>query len=101
MAASDVKDDPGRQRATARSPLGAVGVMGVVAGLSVPLTLVVGLVVAIPLALVLAFQRRWPAMAWVLGAAVMGFGAWMLFGMLDPSSDVEFEISPADPDLVR
>jgi hypothetical protein len=101
MQPNDVQDDQTGQREASRAPLGVLGGMGVVAGLTTPLTLGLGLLVAFVLALTLAFQRRWTAVAWVLGAASIGFTALLLLGMLDPSQQPEVEIFPADPDFTR
>ena len=89
MQADEVQDVRGETKARSLR-LGPVGIVGVVFGLSTPLTLGFGLLVSLIMATALACMRRWLAVGLVVGAAVIGFAVWMLLATpVDLESDAE------------
>lgn len=100
MQKNEVPSTADEQVRQGRFRLGAVGVVGVAAALSIPLTSVLGGLIVLASAAILAVQRRWTAMAIVLAVAAVCVVAWIFF-ITPVSGGGEFEISPADPDFVR
>ena len=96
MHANDVHDAASGQREMSRFRLGAVGIAGVVSGLSVPLTLGFGLLIAAVLTVVLAVQRRWGEVGVVIGAAAVGIAAWTLFATVVNTGPGNGGFSPPD-----
>lgn len=89
MQADVVQDVRGETKARSLR-LGPVGIVGVVFGLSTPLTLGFGLLVSLLMATALACMRRWLAVGLVIGAAAVGFAVWMLLATpADVDSDAE------------
>lgn len=95
MQAEEVQD-VSEQRSTRTLRLGPVGVVGMVFGLSIPLTIEIGMVVALLTAVVLACMRRWSAVGVVLGAAAVGIAAWLVYAAVVTDDGGEGQVSCPD-----
>ena len=88
--------DIAEQRSGRELRLGPAGVVGVVFGLSIPLTIAIGMAVALLMAVVLACMRRWLAVGVVLGAAAVGIAAWLIYAAVVTDDGGEGQVSCPD-----
>lgn len=95
MQANEVQDAR-EQRRERTLQLGFVGILGVGFGLSIPLTIAVGLVLALLMAMVLACMRRWSAVGVVLGAAAIGVVVWILLGTVVSGDGSDAQVTCPD-----
>lgn len=95
MQADEVQD-ASAQRSARTLRLGPVGVVGLVFGLSVPLTIEIGMVVALIMAIALACMRRWLAVGVVLGATALGIAAWLIYAAVVSDDGGEGQVSCPD-----
>lgn len=92
----DEVQDVSEQRSTRTLRLGPAGAVGVVFGLSIPLTIEIGMAVALLMALVLAVMRRWRAVGVVLAAAAVGIAAWLVYTAVVTDGGGEGQVSCPD-----
>lgn len=93
---ADNAQDIAEQRRTRTRRLGPVGVVGVVFGLSIPLTIAIGMVVALMMAAVLACMRRWLAVGVVMATAAVGTAAWLILTAVVTDDGGEGQVSCPD-----